>query len=91
MNIRNRTDLSLNEIANWVNPILNGWINYYGKYSKSALYPVLNSFNLSLVSWARSKYKKLKRRKIKACLFIKIMWQKQPNLFAHWKHGMIAI
>lgn len=91
MNIRNRTDLSLKQIAEWVNPILNGWINYYGKYSRSALYPVLNSFNLSLVSWARSKYKKLRKHKTKACLFIQNMCKVQPNLFAHWKHGMLAV
>jgi RNA-directed DNA polymerase len=90
LDIRNRTDLSLKQIAEWVNPILNGWINYYGKYSRSALYPVLMSFNLSLVSWARRKYKKLQRHKIKACLFIQNVSKEQPNLFAHWKRGMLA-
>lgn len=90
LNIRNRTDLSLKDIAEWVNPILAGWINYYGKYSKSALYPVLKSFNLTLVSWARHKYKKLHRHKTKAFKFIDGLKQKQPNLFVHWRHGMFA-
>lgn len=36
----NRTDLSLADIARWYNPILQGWLNYYGKYSRSSLYPV---------------------------------------------------
>ncbi|WP_405047905.1 group II intron maturase-specific domain-containing protein [Rheinheimera soli] len=29
--IRKRTDLSLVEIAKWINLIINGWINYYGR------------------------------------------------------------
>ena len=37
--LRNRTDLSLDDIARWYNPKLQGWLNYYGKYSRSALYP----------------------------------------------------
>jgi RNA-directed DNA polymerase len=90
LDIRNRTDLSLKDIANWVNPILLGWLNYYGKYSRSALYPVLKSFNLTLVSWARRKYKRLQRHKIKASIFIRDVSQKQPNLFAHWRYGMFA-
>lgn len=91
LGVRKRADLSLKEIAQFVNPILNGWINYYGKYSKSALYPVFRSFNLSLISWARCKYKKLRRMKTKARLFIKSVNQHQPNLFAHWKHGILAV
>ena len=40
-NLRNRTDLSLKDIARWYNPVLQGWINYYGKYNRSALYPYI--------------------------------------------------
>lgn len=32
-NLRNRSDINLNEIAQWFNPILQGWLNYYGKYN----------------------------------------------------------
>lgn len=91
LGVRNRTDLSLEEIARWFNPILNGWLNYYGKYSRSAMYPVLKGVNLALVSWARSKYKKLQKHKTKACLFIKDISQKQPNLFVHWRCGVCGI
>lgn len=90
LDIRNRTNLELEHIANWMNPILIGWLNYYGKYSRSAMYPVLKSFNLTLVSWARRKYKKLQRHKNKACMFIQEISKKRPNLFAHWRCGMMA-
>lgn len=87
-NIRNRTDLSLPEIARWYNPILNGWLNYYGRYTRSALYSVWRHFNKTLVAWARRKYKPLQKRKTKACLFIEEISEKQPHLFAHWRSGM---
>jgi RNA-directed DNA polymerase len=86
--LSNRTDLSLADIARWYNPILRGWLNYYGKYSRSALYPVWRHFNKTLVAWARRKYKLLQRHKTKAGLFIERISVEQPNLFVHWRAGM---
>lgn len=86
--LRNRTDLSLDDIAQWYNPKLQGWLNYYGKYSRSALYPVWRHFNKTLVAWARRKYKPLQRHKTKAGMFIEGISKKQPNLFVHWRVGM---
>jgi hypothetical protein len=36
---RRRTELALAEIANRINPLLRGWINYYRRYAPSALAP----------------------------------------------------
>lgn len=49
---RNQTDLSLNDIAKIFNPTLLGWINYYGRYTRSELNRVLRYFNKTLVAWA---------------------------------------
>ena len=87
-NLRNRTDLSLEEIARWYNPVLNGWLNYYGKYTRSAMYPVWRHFNKTLVAWAMRKYKSLQRHKTRASIFLEGIAEKQPNLFAHWRAGM---
>lgn len=87
---RNRSDLSLNDIAEWYNPVLRGWIKYYGKYNRSALYPVLKHFNQTLVAWARRKFKQFRRHKTKAAIFLQNIAKKQPNLFAHWKIGMVG-
>ncbi|WP_131751113.1 MULTISPECIES: group II intron maturase-specific domain-containing protein [Legionella] len=54
-----------------INPILQGWLNYYGQYTRSAMYPVCRHFNKTLVAWAMRKYKKLCGRKIKASKFNK--------------------
>jgi RNA-directed DNA polymerase len=88
--IRNRTELSLNEISEKCNPILQGWMNYYGRYYRSALYPVWRHFNMTLVSWAMKKYKRLRGHKTRAAVFIEGIAQRQPHLFCHWKEGMVG-
>src|SRR5260370_37386752 len=49
LNIRQRTQLSLADIARKLNPLLRGWIEYYGRYAPSALSPILRSANLTLL------------------------------------------
>jgi RNA-directed DNA polymerase len=90
LNYRNRTDLSLADIARLHNPILRGWLAYYGKFSRSAMYPVFRHFNQTLVAWAMKKYRRLKGHKIRASLFLEQLSEKQPNLFVHWQKGMVG-
>jgi RNA-directed DNA polymerase len=81
---------SLNDIAHEANPILQGWINYYGKYQKSALYPVFRHFNVLLVRWTMRKFKRFKGHKTKSAIFLEGLLEKQPTLFAHWRNGLIG-
>lgn len=87
-NIRNRTDINLEDIAKIYNPVIRGWIEYYGCYNKAALYPVLRHFNMTLVSWAKRKFKKLKASKAKAGVFIRNISKRNAGMFAHWKLGI---
>jgi len=87
-NWRNRTDLSLNDIARRYNPVLNGWLYYYGRYQRSALYSVWRHFNRTLVAWAMRKYKRFRNRKTRASKFLESISKKEPHLFAHWRAGM---
>jgi RNA-directed DNA polymerase len=84
-----RTDLSLKEIAHRFNPVLRGWIEYYGRYNRSALYPVFRHFNKTLVAWLMRKYKNLKG-KMHAVFTLETIAKREPHLFAHWKIGMIG-
>lgn len=84
-----RTELSLNDIANEFNPVLRGWIEYYGRYNRSALSPVFRHFNKTLVAWAKRKYKKL-RGKTRAGILLERIAKREPRLFAHWKIGMVG-
>lgn len=86
---RNRADLSLEEIAQVYNPVLRGWIGYYGRYCSRAMDPILGHFNEALIAWAMRKHKKLKGHKTKAAIFMRKIAEKEPKLFAHWDRGFI--
>jgi len=89
-NFRNRSDLSLADIARYHNPVLRGWLEYYGRYYPSAMYPVLRHFNQTLVAWAMRKYRRLKGHKVRAARFMEGIAKRQPQLFVHWQRGMVG-
>jgi RNA-directed DNA polymerase len=90
LNYRNRTELSLADISRLHNPILRGWLGYYGRFCRSAMYPVLRHFNKTLVAWAMRKYRRLKGHKTRASRFLEQLSEKQPHLFVHWQKKMVG-
>ena len=58
--LHRRTQQSLEDFSRMYNPIIRGWVNYYGSFYKSKLYDVFNPLNLTLARWAMRKYKKLR-------------------------------
>jgi len=89
-NIRNRADLSLEEISQLYNPVLRGWLQYYGGFYPSEMDPVLRHFNKTLVAWAMRKYKKLRGHKTRAAKFMEGIAETRPHLFIHWQKGNIG-
>lgn len=90
LRIRLRTDLNIAQLAGWLNPIINGWISYYGQFYRSELYKVFRHLNKALVRWARRKYKALRKYKTRASRFIEGIATRNPRLFAHWRVGMVG-
>jgi RNA-directed DNA polymerase len=88
LNIRRQTQLSLADIAQRLNPLLRGWIEYYGRYAPSALYPLLRYVNLTLLAWAMRKFKRFADHKIRASQFLQKIARDHANLFVHWRLGM---
>jgi hypothetical protein len=88
LNIRNRTQVSLADIAQQINPLLRGWIDYYGRYTPSALSPMLRYVNQTLLAWTMRKYKRFKAHKIRASRFLQRLVTDQARLFVHWQRGM---
>jgi RNA-directed DNA polymerase len=86
--INRRSDRTLEEFAAIVNPVVRGWINYYGRFYRSALRPVLRRINTYLLRWAMNKYKRLRNRPRKARQWLVAVYRRQPNLFEHWRGGM---
>jgi len=88
LDIRSRTHMSMDDIARELNPTLRGWIVYYGRFTPSALGPILRYVNLTIQAWMMRKFKRFKGRKTKAGLFLGRLSRENPGLFAHWKVGM---
>jgi RNA-directed DNA polymerase len=84
LRIHRHTDLSLDDLARWLNPIVVGWMNYYGRYYRSALEPLLQRVSTYLRRWAAKKYKRLRSYRR-----FKRWWTglqvREPGLFAHWR------
>ncbi len=79
-----RTDLELVDLARISNPVVRGWINYYSRFYKSALYPTLLCLNYRLVIWATRKYRRFRGRPRKAYQWLSGIARQDPGLFAHW-------
>lgn len=79
----------IEDIALEINPVIRGWINYYGKFYISKLRNFMQAINYRIVKWARSKYLKVRVSELKGLKWLKRVSQKQPNLFAHWTIGAL--
>jgi len=88
LDFRHQTQLSLVDIAHRVNPLLRGWIDYFGRYAPSALYPLLRYVNQMLQAWVMRKFKRFAAHKIRTGRFLERLSRENADLFVHWRLGM---
>jgi RNA-directed DNA polymerase len=78
-----RSNLTLADLARRINPIVRGWMQYYGRFNRSVLYPLLKRINTYLVRFLRKKF-----RRVRSFKKAKAGWQRiidqHPKAFAHW-------
>jgi len=86
--LQRRSDKSLMDLSRMFNPYLRGWVNYYGRYHRSALYAVFQPLHFALVRWATRKYKRLRGRRQRAGKWLNALSHRAPHLFAHWQLGL---
>lgn len=82
--LNGRSDKSLLDLARSINAVVRGWINYYGRFCRSRMYPTLWHIDTYLVRWAMRKYKRLNRSPKKARKWLADVMRRSPTLFAHW-------
>ncbi len=83
-----RSDKNLTDLARMFNAQVQGWVNYYGRYYKSAMYPFLRNMERYLIRWATRKYKRLRGHKKRAKYWLGRIRRREPNLFVHWRLGL---
>lgn len=84
-NLPVRSDKALEDLARMFNATIRGWVNYYGVYYPSALYPTLRHIDRKLMLWATRKFKRLRKHKRRAGHWLERIARRQPELFAHWQ------
>jgi RNA-directed DNA polymerase len=83
-----RSDKSIEDLSRMFNPTVRGWLQYYGRYYRSALYPPMRKLDRALARWAYRKYKKLRGHLRRATHWIARMSRRDSRLFAHWQMGV---
>jgi len=82
------TGKTLPELAAWMNPRVQGWVNYYGHFYKSEMLSLLRNINEHLAHWARRKYKRLHASLTQAFHYLARIARQEPGLFVHWRVGV---
>lgn len=86
--LKSKSHTPLDLIAQEVNPVLRGWMNYYGKFGLYSMKRTLEDFNFMLARWAKAKYKRFK----KISIYVAYKWLGQiavrESMFYHWWEGV---
>jgi hypothetical protein len=88
--LHRRTGSTAADLAQMINPLVRGWMAYYGAFYRTALYPVLHRINTYLLRWIMKKYKRLRTWK-KAIQSMRDAVKRQPRYFAHWAWAKPAV
>ena len=76
--------MDLRDLAEWLNPIVRGWMNYYGEFNRVEMYSLLERINTYVMRWAE--------RSTSDCAPGNgsrpgggELTEREPELFAHWE------
>ena len=88
LNIVGLTFKSIVGVAQFLNPFIRGWVNYYGKFRKHEMNSIFQLLRKRLVRWARKRYKRYKTSVNRAYKWLETIGKQFPNLFYHWQIGL---
>jgi RNA-directed DNA polymerase len=75
---------TFSEVARTINPVVAGWMQYYGRFYPSALYRLLARINAYLVRWIRNKYRRYDKTRAARRKFAEVT-SEYPRIFRHWR------
>jgi RNA-directed DNA polymerase len=83
-----RNNQRLEDLARLTNPVVRGWMNYYGRFYRSKCVQVLRYLNEALAAWVRWKYK-LRNRERASMHWLRRVAQRDRKLFVLWELGVL--
>ncbi|WP_331773657.1 group II intron maturase-specific domain-containing protein [Embleya sp. NBC_00888] len=79
--LHRRSGSTESDLARVINPMIRGWMNYYGRYYRSALNPLFYRINTYLLRWIRRKYRLGWKQAVRRLAHGHAL---RPKYFAHW-------
>lgn len=89
LGVNKLTFKSIVGVAQYLNPIIRGWVRYYGKFKMYELTKVFRLLSKRLVWWARKRYKRYKTSISKGYQWLAEVRKQYPTLFYHWNFNQI--
>ncbi len=83
-----RNNLRLEDLARVVNPVVRGWMQYYGRFYRSKFVQALRHLNEALAAWVRRKYTRFRCRERASMHWLGRIAQRDPRLFVLWELGV---
>jgi len=80
-----RLGSSLEDFAQWMDPIVRGWFSYYGRFTPSLCRRVLQTINEQLVKWACKKYRRFRRRRRQVRRWLLRIAEQHGHLLYLWR------
>nr|WP_320117432.1 group II intron maturase-specific domain-containing protein [uncultured Marinifilum sp.] len=68
-------------VAQFLNPYIRGWINYYGKFRKHEMHSIFQLLRKRIIRWARKRYKRYKTSVNRAFKWFETVRKQFPSLF----------
>ena len=91
LNVNKLSFKSIVGVAQFLNPMIRGWVHYYGKFKMFELTKVFRLLSMRLVWWARKRYKRYKTSIRKAYKWLASIRKQFPTLFYHWNFSQINV
>lgn len=77
--------LPLEDITRFINPILMGWWQYYGRYYRSEMFKLFKYLDERLSYYLRRKYRDLWGHTGRSHKRLNLIARSNPNLLVHWR------
>lgn len=84
MELHKRSGAKIEMIAETINPVVQGWMNYFGRYNRSAMRNTLGVIQRRLIKWVMCKYKRFQGHRRRAERWLDEVRKREPGMFAHW-------
>ena len=87
LDIEHLTHRSIVGVAQYLEPFIRGWANYYGRFRLWEMNSIFQLLRRRLVKWARKRYKRYKTSLNKAYAWLERVKDQYPTLFYQWRLG----